>query len=215
MTAHSSIAPNQASAPDTLPRWDLGDLYSGRDDPRIDADLKAAEAIIADLGKLKGQLIASRANPERLGLVLAQAVHLYEQATNLILGVGAYAGLAASTARDDPAWAKMEADLRARASAIAAETLFLTLEINQLDDWELESAMRASAEAAHWRPWVRRVRLARPHELSPDLERMLVDRAPAVSNWGRLFDETLARLTCMVEDERADPARGAEPPIGL
>ena len=46
----------------------------------------------------------------------------------------AYAALAASTARDDPAWAKFEADLRARHAAIAADTLFLTLELNQLED---------------------------------------------------------------------------------
>ncbi len=185
----------------TLPRWDLFDLYSSRDDPRMDADLKSAEKVIAELVRLKGQLIASRANPDRLGLVLAQAISLYEQATNLILAVGAYAGLAASTARDDPAWAKMEADLRARTGTIGAETLFLTLEINQLDDWELEGAMRASPAAEKWRPWLRRVRLSRPHELSPDLERLLVDRAPAVANWARLFDETLARLVCHVEDE--------------
>jgi len=45
------------------------------------------------------------------------------------------------------------------------------------------------------------VRLTRPHELSPDLERLLVDRSPAVGNWIRLFDETLGRLTAEVSDE--------------
>jgi oligoendopeptidase F len=38
------------------------------------------------------------------------------------------------------------------------------------------------------------VRLARPHELTGDLERMLIDRAPAIANWSRLYDETLAKL---------------------
>src|SRR5439155_16675429 len=46
------------------------------------------------------------------------------------------------------------------------------------------------------------VRLARPHELTPDLERMLIDRAPAVANWTRLYDETLARLVARVGRER-------------
>jgi oligoendopeptidase F len=46
------------------------------------------------------------------------------------------------------------------------------------------------------------VRLARPHELSPDLERMLVDRAPAVANWSRLYDDTLARLVARAGRER-------------
>ena len=38
--------------------------------------------------------------------------------------------------------------------------------------------------------------LGRPHELTADLERMLVDRAPWLSaNWARLYDETLSRWT--------------------
>ena len=51
---------------------------------------------------------------------------------------------------------------------------------------------------ARWSPWIRRLRLSRPHELSADLERLLVDRAPAVANWSRLYDETLAKLTAKV-----------------
>ena len=45
-----------------------------------------------------------------MGLLLAQGISVYEQATNLVLATGAFAGLAASVARDDPAWAKAEAD---------------------------------------------------------------------------------------------------------
>jgi len=45
------------------------------------------------------------------------------------------------------------------------------------------------------------VRLSRPHELSPDLERILIDRGPAVANWTRLYDETLARLVAKVGRE--------------
>jgi oligoendopeptidase F len=115
--------------------------------------------------------------------------------------VGAYAGLAASTARDDPAWAKFEADLRARSSAIAAESLFFSLELNQLEDGELEAALKAYPAAARWIPWLRRLRLSRPHELTPDLERYIVDRGPAVANWVRLYDETLAKLTASVGKE--------------
>jgi oligoendopeptidase F len=104
-------------------------------------------------------------------------------------------------AREDPAWAKFESDMRARSSTIAAEGLFLTLEINQLDEAEIETALRAHLTAAHWRPWLRRVRLARGHELSVDLERLLNDRASAVANWSRLYDETLSRLTVKVGRE--------------
>jgi oligoendopeptidase F len=196
MTVHSSVTPA-----DALPVWRLDDLYSGRDDPKLAADLTEAEAVVGELARLKGQIVACRGQAERLGLVLAQSVSLYERATNLVLSTGAFAALAASTARDDPAWAKAESDLRARHAAIGAESLFLTLEINQLDEWEIEAALKTNPAAAKWRPWLRRVRLTKAHELSSDLERLLLDKAPAVANWVRLYDETLARLSVAFDGE--------------
>jgi len=196
-----SCAMNAPLATEALPEWRLDDLFAGRDDPRIAGDLAQARAGAADLQALKGQLLAARAEPAQLGERLDRGIRLYEAVTNHLWGVGAYASLASSTARDDPAWAKFEADFRAQAAQIGAETLFFTLEINALEDAELEAALAAHAPAERWRPWLRRVRLTRPHELSTDLERMLVDRSPAVANWSRLWDETLARLSARVGEE--------------
>ena len=181
--------------PESLPVWRLDDLYAGREDPRLDADLDAAAAANAELLALKGQLVAARADPPTLGDRIDRGVRLYEDATNALWRVGAYAGLAASTARSDPDWARFEADIRARSAAIGAESLFFTLEINELEDAEIEAALLAVPAAARWRPWLRRVRAFRPHELAADLERLIVDRGPAVANWTRLHDETLARMT--------------------
>ncbi len=186
---------------DALPEWSLADLYAGREDPQIEADLVLAQARTEELCALKGQLVAARGEPAVLGERLDRGVALYEAITNALWGVGAYAALAASCARDDAAWSKFEADFRARAAQIGAESLFFTLEINELEDVELEAALAAHPGAAGWRPWLRRVRLSRPHELSSDLERMLVDRGPAVANWSRLWDETLAKLTVQVGPE--------------
>ncbi|HEY1750950.1 MAG TPA: M3 family oligoendopeptidase [Caulobacteraceae bacterium] len=185
-----------------LPEWRLDDLYAGRDDPRIEADLAAAAKVSADLAALKGAFVAARAEPAKLGTLIDQGVSLYQRATDKLWGVGAYAGLAASTARDDPAWARFEADVRTRASQVGAESLFFTLELNELEDAEIEAALVAQPVAARWRPWLRRVRLSRPHELSHELERLVLDRAPAVANWVRLFDETLATLTVRAGAER-------------
>ena len=179
---------------EALPVWSLEDLYAGRGDPRIEADLAAAARINGELAALKGSFVAARAEPAKLGALIDQGVVLYQGATDKLWAVGAYAGLASSTARDDPAWARFEADIRARASQIAADSLFFTLELNELDDAEIAAALKAYPAAARWRPWLRRVRLSRPHELSHDLERLLLDRGPAVANWVRLYDETLAGL---------------------
>src|SRR5258708_12102048 len=171
---------------DALPQWNLGDLYTGRDDPRIEADLAKAKADNDALVALKGRFTASRGDARVLGELLEKGIGLYEAATNGLWSVGAYAGLAASTARDNPAWSKFEADLRARSAQIAAESLFFTLEINELDDNEIEAAFRAHKPAARSRPWIRRVRLSRPHALTPDLDRMLIHPGPPAPNRGRL-----------------------------
>jgi oligoendopeptidase F len=199
MTLHT--APPAPPPPAELPEWRLDDLYAGRDDPRIADDLDSARRANADLAELKGRLVAARADPQRLGAIFARAIGLYEQATNKLWALGAYAGLQTSIAREDPAWAKFEGDMRAASARIGAESLFFTLEINQLDEAEIEAALRADAAAAHWRPWLRRVRLGRQHELSAELERFLNDRAPALANWGRLYDETLSRMAVKVGRE--------------
>jgi oligoendopeptidase F len=196
MNAHA-----KPPAPSDLPEWDLSDLYAGRGDPRIDLDLAQAKQANDALIALKGRFVESRADAAGLGALIDQGLNLYEQATNGLWSVGAYASLAASTARDDAAWAKFEGDLRARSSQIAADSLFFTLELNELEDSEIEAAFTAHPVARRWAPWVRRLRLSRPHELSADLERLLVDRAPAVANWSRLYDETLAKLTAKVGRE--------------
>jgi oligoendopeptidase F len=180
---------------EALPVWRLDDLFSGPDDPRVEQTLAEATSANDALIKLKGAYLAARGVPDRLGRLIAEGIGFYETATNRLWAVGAYASLAASTARDDPTWAKFEADIRARSAAIAAESLFFTLELNELEEWEIEAALRADEAAARYRSWLRRVRLGRPHELTADLERLLVDRAPALANWTRLYDETLGRMS--------------------
>ena len=186
---------------DALPQWRLDDLYADRSDPKIEIDITAAKAANDALAAMKGAFVGARARPAELGALIDKGIGLYEEATNGLWIVGAYASLSSSVARDDPAWAKFEGDLRARSAQIAAESLFFTLELNELEDTEIEAALSAHASAARWRPWLRRVRLSRPHELSPELERLLIDRGPAVANWVRLYDEALARLTAKVSGE--------------
>lgn len=195
MTIHS------AATETPLPEWTLADLYAGRDDPAIERDLQAAVQLVGRLNALQGSFVSARGQADRLALLLSEATGLYEQGADLLGAVGAYAVLQASTARDDPEAARFEADIRARLAEIGAETLWFTLELNQVDEWELEAAYRARPEAARWRPWLRRVRAMKPHELSPDLERILADRAPALAGWSRLWDETLARMQVQAGEE--------------
>ena len=184
----------QAPIIEDLPRWNLGDLYTGREDPAIERDLAEAEHTNDALATMQGQFLAAQSDPADLAARLDKGIRLYEQATNKLWAVGAYASLSSSVAQNDPGWAKFESDLRGRSAQIGAKTLFFTLELNALPDSTIAAALAAHAGAARWAPWLRRVRLSKPHELSHEAETMIVERSPAVAGWSRLYDETLSRL---------------------
>ncbi|WP_332639097.1 M3 family oligoendopeptidase [Brevundimonas sp.] len=176
------------------PLWDLSDLYASRDDARIEADLDRARGLVADLNALQGQLVGARADAATLGQRLDRAVTLYEQASDVLGGLGAYAFLEASTNRNDAAATGFEATVREKMTAIATPTVWVTLEVNQLEEAEIEAALTAHPGGARWRPWLRRVRAMKPHELSQELETFLAERGPISAQWPRLFDETLAAM---------------------
>jgi oligoendopeptidase F len=183
------------------PLWDLTDLYASRDDAKVAADLDRARALVDEMNGLQGQLVAQAADPAALGAALDRAIHLYEQASDVLGALGAYAFLSASTARDDAGAQGFEADVREKITAIATPTVWLTLEINQIDDAALEAALSAHEGAARWRPWLRRVRAMKPHELSAELETFIAERGPITAQWPRLFDEQLAALRAKAGNE--------------
>ncbi len=187
-------APPQPVDPTQPPLWDLSDLYRSREDARIAVDLEAARSALAELNGLQGRMLKQRGDAVALGATLAKAIDLYERASDALGGLGAFAFLAASTARNDAAAQGFEADIREKTTAIVSPTVWLTLEINQLEETEIEAALAAHAEAARFRPWLRRVRANKPHELSQQMETFIAERIPISAQWPRLFDETLAAL---------------------
>ncbi len=176
------------------PLWSLEDLYTSREDERISDDLEKVRAYVMQLSGLKGQLVAARGDAAVLAQRLDQAIRLYERAGEVMGGLGAYAFLSASTTRDESAANGFEADIREQLTAVSTPMVWLTLEINQLEDREIEAALKADERVAAWSSWLRRVRAMKPHELSSELETFLADHGPIAAQWPRLFDETLAGL---------------------
>ena len=79
-------------------------------------------------------------------------------------------------------------------TAIGSDLIFFTLELNRLDDAALEGKFSDPA-LARYRPWLRDLRVFRPHQLSDDLEKLTHERdLTAHAAWVRLFDETVASM---------------------
>ena len=173
-----------------LPVWDLNDLYSGgigsaplkADLERAAAEAKAFEA------KCKGKLSGLT------GAELGAAIAAYEKMQDLTGRIGSFAGLTYSGDMTDPAIAQFFQSMQEKLNDIGTALLFVTLELNRIEDADLEEKLKAPA-LAHYRPWLRDVRSFRPYQLSDDLEKLLHEKAIAGRNaWTRLFDETTAAL---------------------
>ena len=85
-----------------------------------------------------------------------------------------------------------------RITAISSHLIFFSLELNRIDDAVLEAKL-ADPALARYRPWLRDLRVFRPHQLSDDLEKLTHERdLTASAAWVRLFDETVAamRIDC-------------------
>ncbi|SDE38763.1 M3 family oligoendopeptidase [Rhodospira trueperi] len=179
----------EAPAPGDLPTWDLGDLYTGPDDPRLTDDLDAA-ARAADAFR--------EGHVERVGALsgadLGKAVAEFERISETLYRVMSYAQLLHAGDQTDADIGRFYQGVQERVTDISARMLFFTLELNQLDDDALAGRMEAP-EAGHYASWIRDLRVFRDHQLPEAMERLLHEKDVAGrSAWVRLFDETLAHL---------------------
>jgi oligoendopeptidase F len=181
-----------------LPEWNLADLYSGLDDPRIARDLDRSDAeSLAFEETYKGKL-AGLADGPQAGPTLLAAVKRYEALDDLIGRIISYAGLVHAGDTVDPARAKFYGDVQDRITAASTHLLFFVLELNRLDDAKLAAAM-ADPGLAHYRPWLEDIRKEKPHQLEDRIEQLFHEKSvTAHSAWNRLFDETIAGLRFQV-----------------
>ena len=198
MPAKKRAAGNPQSRPATrlgaLPEWNLADLYSGTDDPRVFSDLDRADSeSIAFERTYKGKLTALTLAADA-GTALAEAVKRYEQLDDLLGRLISYAGLVHAGNTIDPVRAKFYADVQERITAASTHLLFFVLELNRLDDAALEAAMQDAA-LGHYRPWLEDIRKDKPYQLEDRIEQLFHEKSvTAYSTWNRLFDETIATL---------------------
>jgi oligoendopeptidase F len=177
-----------------LPEWNLGDLYSGLDDPAIKRDLDKTDADCAAFETdYKGKL-ADLAGAPQGGAALAEAVRAYEAIDDLMGRLGSYAGLVHAGNTVDPARTKFYGDVQERLTTASTHLLFFTLELNRVDDAVLDAAM-ADPALGHYRPWLDDVRRYRPYQLEDRVEQLFHEKSvTAYSAWNRQFDATIANL---------------------
>ena len=173
----------------SLPEWDLADLYRDPQDPRLEQDLVEAERLARAFRQAwEGRLARTS------GAELARAIAGYEQVQEILGRAGSYAQLLHSGNMSDPQIGRFYQSISERTTRISIDLIFFTLELNRLEDVVLEAKFGDGA-LEKWRPWLRDLRVWRPHQLSDEVERLLHEKYVAGrAAWNRLFDETMAGL---------------------
>jgi oligoendopeptidase F len=188
---HTSPADAASSqvAVEELPSWDLTDLYPAPDSPAVQGDLaKAENAAKAFAAGLQGKLAGIS------GGALATAISEYERIEEILGRLMSYAQLLFSGDSTNAEIGRFYQTISERVTAISSHLLFFGLELNRLDDSVLEAKLSDPA-LARWQPWLRDLRVFRPHQLSDELEKLLHEKeVTGRSAWSRLFDETIAGM---------------------
>jgi oligoendopeptidase F len=180
----------------SLPVWDLSDLYPAPDSATLQADLAEADAAArAFKERYTGKLATSS------GATLAAAIKEYERIEEVLGRIMSYAQLLFSSDSSSSVYGQFYQTMNERVTEISSHLIFFTLEMNRVDDATLEREVAASAELERYRPWLRDLRVFRPHQLSDEVEELLHDKdVTGQSAWSRLFDETVAGMRISVTD---------------
>ena len=187
--------------PDSLPIWNLADLYQGTDDPLISQLLTELTGQAEQLAQNWQGRLASASGAELAGLIAD-----YETLSQQLGRILSHADLMFAADMTDPAIAKHSQTMREKASDIEAKLLFVELELAALDETAYQAAL-ADPAFFHYQPWLRQLRASAPHILEARLEQMLVERGPSGrAAWVRLFDETATQLKFDFEDQQLSEA---------
>ena len=188
-----------------LPGWDLSDLYPGPESDELRRDLAQAAAEAAALSDEFAGRVAGL-DGAALGALIAR----YEAIRETLERLTSYAYLVYCTAMEDADTARFFQTVQEETTATGSSLLFLTLELNRIEEDTLEEKLRDAA-LARYAPWVREVRAFRPFQLSDEVERLLHEKQVAGrAAWMRLFDETMAALRFPVRGEALTSAEALD-----
>ena len=192
----SASVANASEVEEDLPAWNLSDLYPGANSDAVRADFAAAEAAATAFETAHAGKLADLS-----GAALAATIGEYERIDEILGRLSSYAQLLFAGDSTDATIGQFYQTVTERVTTISSHLLFFALELNRLDEAALEAKL-ADPTLARWRPWLRDLRVFRPHQLSDELEKLLHEKeVTGHSAWSRLFDETIAGMRIPVSGE--------------
>jgi oligoendopeptidase F len=190
--------------------WDLGPLYAGPDDPRIDADLDAALTEADGFAARHRGRVAGLA-PAALAAVLDELEAIHER----VARAAVYSHLLFAADTSVPRHGALLQHVQERVSEIKNTLLFFELEWVGVEAERAEATLGEPALAAR-RHFLGALRRYRPHLLSEPEERILEDSANTGRRaFGRLFDELISTQRFRVRRDGQEQDLGEEEVLAL
>jgi oligoendopeptidase F len=176
--------------------WDLSDLYSGPDDPKIEQEAGGADR---DAAAFRERYYGKVAELDAAGL--AEAAAELERIESAIDRALTYAHLRFATNMAEPERGALLSKLKERAAGIETTLLFFVLEWAAVEDAAADAILGDSA-SDHYRHWLASARRYRPHLLSEPEEKILTEKVVSgASAWSRLHSELLSSLRVPLDGE--------------
>ena len=179
MSAPTSTAANVA--------WDLGDLYTGIDDPAIERDMQSAKDRAASFESTYRGKIATLTDKDAETLLKA-AVEL-ESLYEVMDKPSIYSSLLHAAQSEDPRHGALVARTREQRTLANKHLIFFDLELIKVSD-EAAKALFADPRLAKYRHWLEVKLLWKPYFLSEPEEKILEEKSlTGRGAFVRLFEE--------------------------
>jgi oligoendopeptidase F len=178
-------------------RWDLSDLFSSHDDPRI-------ETILNDC-QTRAEAFAARfrpvmEHPETLmAAALLDALRELEIIYEALGRVGNYAGLLYAADTANPDYQNLEQRVEQRSTEIRNLRLFFEIQWLKIED-PIAQRLVGDATLQPYSHYLQSLRRFRPHTLTEPEEKIINEKDNTGRNaFGRLFSEMTSSLTFALE----------------
>lgn len=169
--------------------WKLEDLYSGEEDPQLQADCNWCEQESAAIGKTFCSRVDKLSATE-----LYDLVNRLEALDDRLTKLGTYSFLHFTTQLTDAKAGRLDQKIRELTSRCSKETVFFELEWNNLSDEQVHSLL-GEEHLITYRHYLLSLRRYRPHQLSEIEEKLLLDREiVGRSAWTTLFSKLISNI---------------------
>ncbi|HXN91016.1 MAG TPA: M3 family oligoendopeptidase [Candidatus Sulfotelmatobacter sp.] len=175
-------------------RWDLTDLFTSPDDPKLEQTLTREMEHARKFEKQYRGKVASL-EPKAFAAMMRELAEYEESASKPEV----YAYMLHSQNTQDHAAGRLLARVREASAERGSHMVFFSLELAQVTD-EQAARLYGDPESAVYRHTVEEARKFRPHQLSEPEERVLTDFSPVgTAAWARLFEELCAAIRVDVD----------------